>query len=1145
MQDSAKGSLLHACMLALVLILATSGRITAQTTTTGAITGAITDPQGKVVPGAAVSVINLGTNELRSIITGNNGEYHAPLLPVGEYRVEVSASGFAKFVRFPIMVRVTERVTVDAALQLRQVGDTVTVTEQAAMVQQASATLGGVVDPGTIVGLPLSTRNYTQIMTLSPGVAAGVPNAGNMGLNSVELSSQGGRGSDNSVEINGTDAMNMFTNTLGNYVGTQGVAVPAPDTLEEFKVQTGLFSAATGRSAGANVAVVTKSGTNALHGAVYEFLRNDALNANDFFFNRAGLQRPVLKQNQFGFTLGGPIQKDKLFFFTSYQGTRQRNGTSSDSQSTAFLPPLTDDRTPAGIGKVFGGQKAFAAFVSGGIGTAVASDGSNINPVALKLLNLKLPNGQYLIPSPKIPGSPSKFSESGKFQEDQFNANLDRQLGSNNRLSGKYFYSRQHSFFPLYQDIKSNVLPGFGAAVEGRNHNLSASFTHIFSPKLIGIGRFGFTRSAGVVAGDEPVKVSDIGMTTAPGIDTLPWTQVLGQFQIGATHNAQQGVETNLYNYAYTSSYIKGRHSMQFGVDVKRHRSLAFDPVNRHADLIFLDFQSFLLGQAAGVNGAPFSHVAGVVTFAGSFERDFEATDVGSFFQDDIRLTSRLSVNLGLRHEFYGGISDAQGRNANFDFRKAAADPPASGTFAGYVIGKDTPGNPPAGVIRADNNTLRDSRDLKNFSPRFGFAFQPFPGHTNVVLRGGYGVYFSRRSGLGLFQNVLAYPFSLFNAQVLQAGSTATFQNPLPPIPPASAFPLYEPLTPTSQLTFTNQDPVTGDPYIQTYSVNAQYEFAPNYLLEIGYVGSKGTHIIGNVILNQPLLASAVAPIRGITTNTVANAARRVPYLGLSTNTSEYMGAFDSSYNALEMGLTKRLSHGLQFTGAYTYSKSLDNAGAPTSGVFLSSGGLSGDQRDFSQARGLSSFDRKQRLIFGYVWQIPNIASNSSLVKGLLHDWQVTGILTVQSGFSITISDSAAATIFSRTNSRAQFAPGKSAKDADLTGSVDGRLSRYFDTSAFSTASPIGDGTGFGNSGRGILRGPDQRNLDFALMRRFKLNALKENSILEFRAEAFNLTNTPNFGGPGSDRAAASSFGVISGTTINPRIIQFALRVSF
>jgi hypothetical protein len=1134
--------------VAVLLILGTISQVMGQTTTTGAIVGTVQDPQGGVIPGASITATRLRTNEVRMAQAGGAGDFILPLLPIGDYKIEVSAPGFASFVRSLIPVRVTETVTVDVTLQLGTITDAVNVTSGAEMIQRASPVLGAVVDPKTIVGLPLATRNFTQLLTLSTGVATSVPNATGQGLNSIELSSQGARASDNSVEINGSDAMNIFTQTLGSYVSAQGVAVPAADTLEEFKVQTALYSAATGRNAGANIAVVTKSGTNEFHGTAYEFLRNDVLNANDFLFNRFGLPKPVLKQNQFGFTVGGPIRKNKLFFFGAYQGTRQSNAVAPGSQSTAFLPPLTDDRSPRALGAIFGGQRGFASFFEGGIGTEVASDGSNINPVALALLNVRLPNGQFLIPSPQTPSGLTKFSAPGQFNEDQLNLNVDRQFGARSRLSGKFFYSRQQSFLPLFQDeITPSPVPGFGVSIPGRNHNLSIIHTHIFSPKLMNLARFGYTRLAGTTQGEQPVKVADLGMTTAPGIDTLPLIQVQGLFSVGASPNENQGSVTNTFSVADSVFYLRGRHSMQFGTEFKQHRTAAYDHAERHAGLAFLDFPSFLLGQSSSDNGTLYSHVIGTATFAGSFARDYRIADTAAYFQDDIRATSRLNLNLGVRWEFFGVPVDKQGRNSNFDFTRALAEPPPEGTVSGFIVGRHTPGSLPPEVMRAGNDTLRQRRNLTNFGPRIGIAYQPIAGVRNLVLRAGYGIYFSRSAGILSFQNVLALPFGQIDLRLLELFSEATFQHPLPPILPASAFPLFVPRFADSQQTFTSLDPRMRDPYTQQFSLGAQYEFAPNYLLDIAYVGTKGTHLIGNFGINQPLLASEDHPVHGITTNTARNARARAPFLGLDTNVSQSTSGFASTYHSLQVSVTKRFSRGLQFTNAYTFSKSLDNQGQRTSGVLLSFGGVAGDQRDFSQNRGLSTFDRKHRLVSSVIWQLPTIKNSSPYLRAALNDWEVSGVLTLQSGMPLTITDTGAGRIYGRTNSRAQFAPGFTSQNTALSGPVTHRLDRFFNTDAFTTAPAIGKdgGTGYGNSGRGILRGPDQRNLDLALVRRFKLNPLGEAGNLEFRAEAFNFTNTPNFANPGTNRAVPASFGVISGTSINPRIIQFALKLNF
>jgi hypothetical protein len=1118
----------------------------AQTATTGAIMGSVRDQNGRVVRGVIVRTTNLRTSEQRSVATAADGSYRLPLLQVDEYQIEASAAGFARLLVSAIAIRVTESITVDLTLQPELVGDVVTVRADSELLQRSSATLGAVVGSLAITTLPLSTRNYIQLLTLSPGVSASVPNAAGLGMSSVELSAHGANASDNFIGIDGVDATNIMTGALGSYVGAQGVAVPAPDALQEFKVQTALYGVTSGPNAGANVTLMTRVGSNQFHGTAYEYLRNDQLNANDFFFNRAGLARPALRQNQFGGLIGGPIRKDKLLFFGSYQGTRQLNSVAPSAQSTVFLPPLTDDRSRASLGHIFGGQRGFAAFAPGGLGTAVASDGSNINPVALALLNFKLADGRYLIPTPPALVGGVRLNEPASFDEDQLNSNVDLKLGVRGSLSGKYFYANQRTNLPFNDDgLSQSPVSGFNRNLPGRNHNLSITHTQVFSAAFINVARFGFARLASSSLGEEPVSAADLGMQTNENVVTMPLIQVIGQFSAGATPNEELTLGSDSFDVADSVSIVRGRHLMQVGGEVKRILSVGKNYLEQHAELIFLDFPSLLLGQSSLQNGTPFSHVAGVISFAGDFSRTFRKTDAALFFQDDIRVTSRLSINMGLRYDYFGAFIDTRGRNSNFDFEQATHTAPPEGTLSGYVIGKDTPEAVPPEVVRASNNSLREVSNLRNFAPRIGLAYQPLSGLSDLVIRGGYGIYFSRRVGAVGLHSSTSLPFGMFNSGVLQPGSTATFQNPLLPLPPSSAFPLFIPRNAATQQSLVAQDPEARDPYTQHFGVGVQYELARDYLLEVGYAGAKGTHLNGRFGINQPLLATPDRPVHGITVSTIENAILRVPVQGIAPNATQYAGGFDSNYHSLQVSVTKRLSRGVQLTAAYTFAKSLDNLDQSSSGVFLSAGNVSGNQLDFSQAKGLSAFDRRHRWVASFIWQLPRSTSGTLIGKALLNGWDVAGLVTLQSGLPLTITDSGAATIFAQSTSRAQFLPGMTARDAALSGPVTGRIDRYFNTAAFTSAPTSGNGTGFGNSGRAILRGPDQRNIDVALVRHFSLKALREGANLEFRAEAFNFTNTPSFANPSADRATPVSFGVISNTSISPRIIQVVIKLNY
>jgi hypothetical protein len=409
-----------------------------QTASTGALTGRVLDASGAIVPGAAVQLRNFGSGESLSQISDNAGSFHFLLVAPGRYDVEVSRTGFARLLLPAVNVLVTETMRVDLRLQVGAVAETVEVSSQGSMLQTNSVALGRVVNQAAVSGLPLVTRNFAQIADLSPGVVTGVSNAGELGAGGTALSQidksndglfvHGARSYDNNFELDGISVSDV----QGSALASGGIPLPNPDAIQEFKVQTGLYDASYGRYGGANISVVTKSGTDVFHGSAFEFLRNDVLNANDYFLNRTGQPRPPLKQNQFGFDVGGPIKRDKLFFFGSYQGTRQVNALASGQTRTGCTvslstPPITNDRSPAALGKLFGGM-------SGALGgVAVNADGSNINPVALELLNFKLPNGSYLIPTPQTLNSALPFASQGfstlsqpcHYDEDQFLINID------------------------------------------------------------------------------------------------------------------------------------------------------------------------------------------------------------------------------------------------------------------------------------------------------------------------------------------------------------------------------------------------------------------------------------------------------------------------------------------------------------------------------------------------------------------------------------------------------------------------------------------------------------------------------------------------------------------------------------------------
>src|SRR5580704_4587840 len=413
----------------------------AQTAGTGALSGIVTDQSGSSISGAQVKVTSDASNEVRTVTTNATGAFIVPLLLPGTYRVEVTQTGFRSVTVPHVKITVTETNALTLRLEVGQIAETVVVEAQVAQLQTESSTLGRVTSGEQVQSLPLAMRNYTQIIALNPGVSAEIANAGELGRggggnNQDPTVSAGNWASDNNFQMNGVGVNDI---QQSGYFSA-GVAIPNPDTIQEFKVQTGQYDASYGRNAGANVDVITKGGTNEYHGAAWEYFRNNDMNANTFFLNAHEQPRAILKQNQFGGDFGGPIKRDKLQFFTSYQGTRQRNGLDVNCSSNLTEAPLANDRSAAALGALFAGQSGLFG------GTAIAADGSNINPAALALLNTKLPNGQYLIPKPQTyntaPGTPfdaqgsSAFSEACPFTEDQFMTNADYEMSSKSKLSG-------------------------------------------------------------------------------------------------------------------------------------------------------------------------------------------------------------------------------------------------------------------------------------------------------------------------------------------------------------------------------------------------------------------------------------------------------------------------------------------------------------------------------------------------------------------------------------------------------------------------------------------------------------------------------------------------------------------------------------
>jgi hypothetical protein len=1143
----------------ILVIMVALGSLRGQTASTGALTGVVLDPSGAVLPGVVLHLIQHSTAEDESTRSDRSGRFGFLLLSPGLYELRAARAGFAPLHLAGIEITVTETHRLALHLQLATFAEQVQVSSEPQMTQTDNSALGRVVNKTAVTGLPLVTRNFAQIASLSPGVITGVPNAGELGLGGTALSqigasndgifAHGARSYDNNWQLDGISVSDV----QGNGSGSGGIPVPNPDTIQEFKVQTGLYDAAYGRYAGANVSLVTRSGGSDYHANIFEFFRNDDLNANDFFRNQTGQPRPSLKQNQFGFVLGGPIKKDKLFFFGSYQGTRQVNGLAAGQARiacTASLstPPFTNDRTPAALGRLFGGMSG----ALGGI--TVNTNGSNINPVALALLNFKLPNGDLLIPTPQsidlsrpfASRGFSVFTEPCSFDEDQFMTNLDYPSSSKSRIAAHFFFANDNRNVTFPGNFFNEVpnIPGFSSPSTSGYRVLSLADTYAFNDAWLNEARFGYVRTTGSTGSRAPFKWSDVGVAEGEMSDTneLPNLNILGSVAFSSAFPLN--FAQNSFVFSDDLSFVRGAHVLRLGGSLTRLQD-NFGDMGLGSFLQFLSWPDFLLGLSANANGTgSFSNVFASLDDSGLFNREYRIWEGSAFAQDDYRIRKSLTLNFGLRFERLGQFGDRLGRNSSFDISKADPNPPPAGSLAGYIVASNFPGVVPPGVLRANNSFADDGAGQNTLAPRIGFAWRVLPRTTRLVLRGGYGMYFSRPTGQAFLQSVAGAPFAFPRLNFGLANAGATFRSPFPrPFSTQDSFPLFPSYSPTTTTTINTISPDLRPAAVQQYSLNLQGELHPGWLLEVGYVGTRGTHLLRCRSLNQALPASAQNPVRGATTDTVANVALRVPVPGVPADSlDEIESAGSSWYNGLEVSLTRRLSHGLQFLASYIFSKTLDTDGADINAISAGNALTLGNQNSPAQRWGRASFDRAHRLVFSGTWNLPG--PRAGLRRAILGGWALAGALTLQSGSALTIADTNSHNVFGISEDRAQLTGACTTSQLVTAGTIQSRLNNYFNASCFTNPPVIGAdgiGTGFGNSATGLVAGPGQANLDIALSRSVPLNRVREGSSLEFRAEFYNALNHPQFSNPDAN-FASPTFGVISSMAVNPRVGQLALK---
>ncbi|HQU84612.1 MAG TPA: TonB-dependent receptor [Pyrinomonadaceae bacterium] len=1088
--------------------------------TTGQISGTVTDPNGALVQGASVKLTNLETNLSRDSVSNNEGSFSFQLLPPARYSVEINAQGFAKY-KSEVVVNITQTTVVDAALSVTG-GDTV-VNVEAPILQAETAQNGRVVTGETIRQLPLPTRNFQQLLTLSPGAQSGVSNTTDLGRGDAVISVNGQRTTSNSVRINGVDANSIGTNSTPN------IAVPATDSLQEFIVQTSLYDASNGRNSGGNVEAVTKSGTNDLHGSVYYFLRNRRFNANEPFIKARGIARPVLDRNQFGATFGGPVVKDRVFFFGSYQGTREKNGMSLTNSLTSPTVPagLTDtNRTAAGLAATFGLAEA------------------TISPVAVNILNAKLGNGRFAIPSSGVTGlsalTPVVVPQSGvsRFRENQFNANGDFVITDKHNISAKFFiadnptYQANYNFAGLGNGERQTI--GFGGDLTIKQKLYSITDNYVFSPNIVNQARFGFNRLRVTSTPEEPFTAASLGITNPnaaqfPGAPTIRVLGLDSAFFFGSGTLADQSSRINGYNFSDTLSVTAGNHRLKFGGEYRHSTVKFYFNAFSRGQLLFASFKDFLTG--GSLSFATLTNGLSLIG-SGTFDRSFRVKDTNGFIQDDWKINNRLTVNLGLRYDLYGLPVDVDGRLVNLDLNQVRT----TGTAA-------NPATPPNGLVQAEGGKIAGIPtvtktlvpvDKNNFGPRVGFAYL-LDEKLNLVMRGGYGLYYDRISTRYANSQLFNYPYFTLPVSVVSPivfTGLRPFSNPFFPVPSPSQFPLNGNIpTPTgAAVSGVFVDPNLVTPYVQQFNFGFQMQFG-KYLLDAGYVGNKGTNLLQVITLNQPLYNK--------TTNTFTNplGANFAANKNVTGGVQQIQTTSLSTYNSLQASLTRRFSNGVQFLAAYTFGKSIDYYSGASLNELTN---VPGDQLNWRTNRGRSDFNREQRFVISGVYDLPKFKDANSFVKGVFGNWEIASIAVFQSGLPFTIENSNGTTIISRANYNRNFTG-----DLYTNGGVSKRLNGYFNTAAF-VPSTFGTGTfdpdnPFGNSLRNLLTGPGQKNVDISMI---KFIPFTERVRGEFRVEAFNVFNWVNYANPNNNILGAN-FGRIERAATGPRVVQLAFKLGF
>ena len=1084
MQDKMK--IFVVCTTALFLL----GTGLAQAQTTGTILGTVEDESGAVIPNATIQVENEAIALQRRTQSREDGSYVFPALPVGNYVITAEASGFARFQSSPLELEINQQARVLIVLRVGKREETVIVQASAALVETTSAALGEVIGERQVVDLPLNGRNFLQLATLQPGVTPATveytPSSGSRLLDEqAGATSQvnGLRIQSNNYLLDGADNNEPFYGFIA--------AVPNPDAIEEFKILTNAYSAEFGRGGGGIINVVTKSGTNEIHGTIFEFLRNDVLDARSFFAS----ETPPLKRNQFGVSVGAPIVKDKAFLFGTYEGLRESKGVNVNTNVPSALERVGDFSQSANppvnplTGELFPG---------------------NVIPAT----RINLVNQGLLQFYPAATDGQNGFvsARAAPTDGDQFMLKGDVVIGEKDRLTGTYFFS-DFSLEDLNPPSFFGVIgvPGFGVGDSTQNHRIILSETHTFGATAINTARFVYHRT--VLNSGIPLQErnrSDFGFTFASRIvDDLPIIGVSGFSTFGLTSVANFFRTANTFEGSDDFSLVRGRHNLKFGAQARRLRlvqeALAFESGGYLYAGAFSGnaLADYMLGQPGFF-----------LQFSGNLRRYWFTTQTSFYAQDDIRLSPTLTLNLGLRYDVIFPTTEGQDRMMAFRPGQTSTVNPA---FPEGLLVVGDPGIPKGTV----------ETDLNNLAPRIGLAWDPF-GTGTTSIRAGYGIFYDNVVGFVAFQEVL-YP-GLTLIQFLFA-------------PPGVADPYAPGVSPfagTAPLPFTGQqnqyNPLDQDfatPYAQQWNLTIQQEFAENFLFQIGYVGTKGTRLVATHNLNPAeFVPGNTSPFN------VPQRRRFIEFENIWNNEQ----SFRSTYHSLQLSAKRRFTSGFSFLAAYTWAKTIDNNSLLH--PFNSARGqqaIAQNPDDLSADKGLAAFDVRHRFVTNFLWDVPLLRQNDW--KGrVAGNWAISGIISAQSGTPFTVVDSANPSHngTGSTSDRTNLVSG-----CDINRSGGDSVSQFFNTACFQPFLPFSDpsSTGqFGTAGRNILTGPDLFNADFAVYKDIPIN---ETMRFQFRAEFFNIFNHANFAIPDNDIQSPTFGRILNTLRSNERQIQFGLKFYF